>query len=216
MRSPEIGVLALTPVDGGRITYSTNSTATGQPREDVVMVAPTEAEGSRGTWIPDADYYLYTMYSADPDYTPYAYKLTSSGGVWMASMATGCSAVVYIPWRMTQEWVVVQYGSGGITLRNWQADTSSIPITFDGVSTGWFALALASVPDHDLTLMTGPYSDYTANTHWTNVAGGMFQNLPYKGYPLSTSAPPAKIEGHSLIDFSGPAYIHWTFTRCRP
>ncbi len=190
-------------VYGAQVVYRTNGVAAGNPHEDVILTAPDTASGSRGTWSGDHDYWLYTLTYEESPQT--AYRLDASGGVWMVSMASGCTAVVSMPWVITQSWSMAEYGASTVAFANYEAGTSDVSLAFSGVATGWFGFVQASVPSHDLTALVGPYSDYEASGYWTNSSSGEFLHLP-----------PPRIEGHSLIDFSGPAYIQWTFTRCRP
>ena len=191
-------------LDPARIVYVTNGTGTGAAYEEITMESPAAASGQAGTWAQDPDYQLFIVPSAEAAES--AAKLCTSGGVWIANLASGVTCEVSIPWSLTGSVTSVSSGSTGYVVSGIITGATVATITCTGLSTSYVSSVWATGYEGGLTNIVGPLDELAA-------AFGEWAVAPYAGeYEHS---PPPEITGRSDATI-GTAILRWTFIKCVP
>jgi hypothetical protein len=213
----QIGAAPLAPavLDASRVDLQTTGYAgVGRPFDQVrfgliqtpgsVSVPPRAEREDQG----DFDPFLYRPYTTTEQFED-AWRVDASGGVSIASMASGCSVVVSIPWATSGSWVNVSGSGGAVTTLVDHVQTTTVSLAFSGVSTNWGGHAIAD----DVKYRLSDFLDVSAEQAdpWLELYAD------YSGYPdVRKWRWNSSLGGRVESGFRHPAILIWTFTRCRP
>lgn len=131
----------------------------------------------------------------------------SSGGVRIASMASGVVATVQVQWQTTGTLSLVSTGTTNIYTWASNGVTETVFTFTNAVGTNWAGAAYIDAP-----IRIADYVDYStfgvAGTfdEWVQQFGGQY---------YSASLPPPSVVATNAVSLGG-AIIRWQFTRCRP
>jgi predicted DNA-binding transcriptional regulator AlpA len=201
------------------IHYGYNGEQAAAPFERVVLTAPSGGEGQRNTWGGDPSYWIYITPSASVEQD--CMRLDSSGGVWVAGMASGVTCEVSMPWSYTGALETVSvYGTDSYSMNG--AGTTVVPLAFSGDITGrQFAVATGYLYRIDqISPFTG-FTNLNAAGSWSNSVSPYMiygdTNVYYTTNAGSyTHFPPPSIIGSTSVQFDRQAILRWHFSRCHP
>jgi hypothetical protein len=132
----------------------------------------------------------------------------ATGGVFMASMASGVVATVSIPWFTTGVYSLVS-ADGTVASNFMQAGTTTATVVFSGLTTNWFTNVLVN----PTALIVSDFYDWSADA-----VDGWYTNRNQR--PTGTFVwdlyPPPSVDARIDTAFPTNAWIHWQFSRCHP
>lgn len=154
-------------------------------------------------WIYDSWYYFPREEISEQ---VHADLNSSIGFVSLASMDTGVYASVEVIWTATGHWSKVDFTETN-NLSFYEVGTSSVSVAFSGLS--------APITNVFCDGIKSRISDYY--NWWADNAIGKMYTSPMtdNGDVFMQAKPRPNLDGH-LYNMLLGAYVHWTFTRCRP